>query len=126
MARDAVAITALGIDAATNAMAGVAITAANGVTLAAAGNTGRLLLEIINTTAAEKVITVVAPTDNPHAVRASLGNLAITFAAGNSTPVVKYVVLESARFAQTSGAIHVDFAADTTGFVRAYRLPRGS
>jgi hypothetical protein len=126
MARDAVAITALGIDAATAAPTAVAIDATNGAVVAAGSNTGRLLLEIVNTTAAEKVITVVAPTDNPHAVRSSLGSLAITFAAGNSTAQVKYIVIESARFAQTDGTILIDFASSTTGTLRAYRLPRGS
>ena len=126
MARTNVPVTALGLDASTNAPDAVAIVHADGAIVAAGGNTGKLLLVLTNTTNATKVITVKAPTNNPHAVRAKLGDLAISFAAGNVTPVVKYVVLESARFAQTTGAINIDFAADTTGFMNAFRLPPGS
>ena len=126
MARVNVPITALSLEASTNEPAAVAIDAAEGATLAAGGNTGKLLIRLTNTTAAEKVMTIKAPTANPHAPRSPLGDLAITFAAGNVTPVVKYVVIESARFAQTDGSISIDFADDTTGFKNAYRLPAGS
>ena len=126
MARTNVPVTALSLDASTNAPTAVAIVHAAGATIAAGGNTGKLLIALTNTTAAEKVITIKAPTANPHAPRAGRGDLAITFAAGNVTAVVKYVVIESARFAQTDGSISIDFAADTTGFMNAYRLPAGS
>ena len=126
MARSVVTITPLTLDAFTNAMAGEAIVHAEGAIINAAGNTGKLLIEFVNTTASEKVMTVKAPASTPTSVRASRGDLAVAFAAGNSTPVVKYAVIESARFAQADGSIHIDVAASTTGFLRAYRLPRGT
>lgn len=119
MARDAVAITALAIDAGTARPAGTTVVVANGATIAAAGNARKLLVELTNTDATSRVATFVAPTDNPHAVRSSLGNLAVTCAQN----VPQYVVIESARFAQTDGAIHINFAASFAGTVRAYRLP---
>lgn len=123
MARTNVPITALGVNAKTDAPSAVAIVHGDGATIAAGGDTDRLLIMLTNTTAAEKVMTIVAPTDNPNAPLAALGDLDITFAAGNVTAVVKYAVIESARFAQTDGSIHIDFAASTTGFMNAFRLP---
>lgn len=123
MARDAVTITALGIDAATASPAGTAINAANDITIAAAGNTGKLVIRITHTAAAEYDATIVAPTDSPQAVRSSLGSVVVPFAAGNVTPVTKYFVIESARFAQSDGAIHIDFETGFTGTIAAMRLP---
>lgn len=126
MARDAVEITALGMDAFTDAPAGTAINATNGAIINAAGNTDNLLLEITHTGAAAKDITIVAPVGNDAAVRSPLGSLVVEFGIGSETPVVKYVVLESARFAQADGSIHIDFEASAAGTVRAFRLPRGA
>jgi len=123
MARTNVPITVLGVNAKTDAPSAVAIVHGDGATIAAGGDSDRLLVVLTNTTAAEKVMTIKAPTNNPHAPLAPLGDLAITFAAGNVTAVVKYVVIESARFAQTDGSVSIDFAASTTGFMNAYRLP---
>jgi hypothetical protein len=126
MPRDAAAITALALDANTAAATALAINATNHVVINAAANTRKLLIELTNTTAAEKVMTIKAPTANPDALRAGRGDLAITFAAGNTTPQVKYVLIESARFAQADGSINIDVAASTTGSVRVYRLPSGA
>ena len=127
MARVNVPITALTMDAATNAPAPVALDAAEGMVIAAGGDTGKLLIRLTNTTeAVAKVMTIKAPVDNPHAPRSPLGDLATSFATGHVTPVVKDFVIESARFAQTNGSIHIDLADDTTGFVNAWRLPAGS
>lgn len=126
MARTAVAITDLVKDAATAAATNTAIVHASGAVLDAKGNSFGLLIELTNTFAGEKVMTIKAPTDSRAAVRSGVGDLAITFAAGDSTAVVKHVLIESARFAQSDGKIHIDFATDTTGFMRAYRVPRGA
>jgi hypothetical protein len=123
MARTNVPVTSLALDAKVDAPAAVVIVHASGATIAAGGDTRKLLVVLTNTTAAEKIMTIKAPTTNPNAVRSGIGDLAITFAAGNVTAQVKYVVLESARFAQADGSISIDFAADTTGFMNAYRLP---
>jgi hypothetical protein len=122
MARTNVPVTALSLDAKVDAPAAVAIVHGDGATIAASGDTRKLLVVLTNTTAAEKVMTIKKGLGS-QAVRAGVGDLAITFAAGNATAQVKYVVIESARFAQADGSISIDFAADTTGFMNAYRLP---
>lgn len=82
----------------------------------------KMLVRITNTTAAEKVATITAG-DNPPADAQGLGALTVTCAAGNVTPVVKYVVLESARFAQSDGTVEIEYADSMTGFVEAIQLP---
>ena len=126
MARTEVTVTKLVKDAATNAPTNVAIVHGDGAAIAAGGDAFGLQIELTNTFAGEKVMTIKAATANRAAVRSGIGDLAITFAAGDGTPVVKKVLLESARFVQADGTIHIDFAADTTGFMRAYRVPRGA
>ena len=119
MARDAVTVTALPMDAGTARPTGTTVDVSNGAVIAASGDTRKLLVELTQTDATARVATFAAPTDNPHAVRSGVGNLAITCAQN----VPQYVVIESARFAQSDGAIHIDFAASFAGTVRAYRLP---
>ena len=119
MARDAVTITALGIDAGTARPAGTTVDPANDLVIAAGGNTGKLLVELTNTDATARVATIVAPTDSQQAVRSSLGSVAVTCAQN----VPQYVVIESARFAQSNGDIHIDLASSFAGTARAYRLP---
>lgn len=122
MARVNVPITALALDAGTAAPAGTAIVQAEGSEIAAGGNTGKLLIEVINTNATARVATIKAPTANPHAPRSPLGDITASCAQN----VARQFVVESARFAQTDGKIFIDFAASFTGTVRAYRLPAGS
>ena len=123
MARDALAITALNIDALTAEPTALTLDAANDVTIAAGGNAGKLVIRVSHTAAAEYDLTLVAPTDSPQAIRSSLGSVVVPFAAGNVTPVVKFFVIESARFAQSDGAIHIDLETGFTGSAWAYRLP---
>ena len=123
MARDAVVITALTIDAGTNSPAGTTIVAAEGITIPAAGDTDKLLIRIIHTDTLTNDATIVAPTNSPQAVRSGLGSVVSEFAPGNATPVERYFAIESARFAQADGAIHIDFEAEFTGTVAALRLP---
>lgn len=119
MARDAVAITDLTIDAGTDLVAGTAIAPADGATIAAAGNTRKLLIWVSNTESAAYDVTLTAPTANPNAPRSALGNVVYEVGAGEEA----FFVIESARFAQSDGAIYVDFETGMTGFVAAYRLP---
>lgn len=123
MARDAVTITALNSDAATASPAGTTIDAANDAVIAADGYTGMLVIRITHTAASEYDATLVAPTDHPAALRSGMGDVVTAFAAGNTTPVTKYFVVESSRFAQTDGDIHVDFETGFTGTIAAMRLP---
>lgn len=125
MSRTNLPITSMTIETVTAHSIGTAIVHAAGMEIDAKGDTGKLLLRFDHTTSAEKVVTIKAPTANPHAPRAPLGDLAMTFAAGNDPTTHYNVVIESARFAQADGKIHIDFESDTTGFVWAYRLPRG-
>lgn len=124
MARATVLVTEVSKNAATADAAGTALDATNGHALPASNYPlDTYILRITNTTAAEKVITIKAG-DNPPADAAGQGDLAITFAAGDSTPVVKFVTLESARFIQNDGTVLIDCAASTTGFISAWRIPR--
>lgn len=122
MADTAIPNTDLSTNAATDDVAGTAIVAADNHVITPTKPFGKVVLRLVNTTAAEKVMTVLAG-DNPPAGSAGQGNLAITFAAGNVTPTVKYVVLESARFVQSDGVIRITVAALTTGFISAFQLP---
>ncbi len=120
MARDAVAVTALPANTATGEAAGTAIVPANGAAIAAGSDTQKLLIHIQNTYAGSATATIKAGA-NPPAVRAGLGDLSVGFTAAGE----KFVVIESARFAQASGDVYIDFTAGMTGTVAAYRLAKG-
>lgn len=119
MPRDAVAITNLSPNAATAVAAGTQINPANNAAIAAGGDTQRLLIQVKNGGEDAKTITVKAGS-NPPAFAAGQGDLTDSVAAGAE----KYLVLESARFAQANGDIHVDFEAGMTGTIAAYRLAK--
>lgn len=121
MARDAVALTALAVNAATEEGAGVAINPANGDTIANAGQHRRLVLRVYNSAAGPKNVTLKAGV-NPPAFRAELGDLVV--AVTNAKTVM--IPIESARFAQADGTILVDFEAGMTGTVWAYKMPGDS
>lgn len=120
MARDAVTVTALTSGTAATNPAGTAINVSNGAAIAAAGDTSRLLIRITNTNGSDRVATILAG-DSPPALRKGIGDLAITVPA---TTGDKVVVVESARFMQDDGAIHIDFGASMAGVVSAVRLPK--
>jgi hypothetical protein len=122
MARDAVTVTDLSVDAGKDLVTGVAIDPAEGAELDIEGDFGKLLLWVSNTDSDARDVTVVAPTDNPHALRSGLGDLVYEVGADKTA----FLVVESARFAQTDGALHVDFETGMTGFIAAYRLPANS
>jgi hypothetical protein len=122
MPRDAVTVTNLSSGVAATTPAGTTINTTNGAVITAAGGTERLLIRITNTNGTNRVATINAG-DNPPAVRASMGALAITVPA--TTGDVS-VVVESARFLQADGTIEVDFAASMAGIISAIRLPKGA
>jgi hypothetical protein len=121
MARDNVAITALTLNGAVAESAGVAISPTNGAVIAAGGNTQRLLIVVKNTSGASRDVTVRAGV-NPPAALAGQGDLVASVPA---TTGVRMFAIESGRFAQENGDIHVDFVTSTAGTIHAYRLPRG-
>ena len=120
MARTNLPITALALDAGTAAPAATTIVQANGAVIAAGGNTGKLYIEVTQTDATARVLTIKAGGGN--AQRAGRGDLAVSCAQN----VARVLVIESARFAQADGSIHLDFAASFAGNMRCYRLPRGA
>lgn len=118
MARTAIPITSLPANAGTAPVAGTAADPTNGHAIAAGSDMRRILLHVKNTAAAAKNVTIKAGA-NPPAVRAGVGDLVISVPA---TTGERFVVLESARFAQANGDINVDLEAGTTGNQAAYRL----
>jgi hypothetical protein len=128
MARTALSITTLtseSADAFVLASAGTAIDATNNhsITPPADCDPRELVLFITHTTASEKTVTVKAG-DNPPAVRAGLGDVTATLAAGNSTATHAIIPLTGSRFLQDDGTISVDVAASTTGRIAVLRVPR--
>lgn len=117
MARTAVPITALSVNAGT-AQSTVNLDATNGHVVAAAAKSRNLVLVVKNTYAGSKALTVKAGV-KPVAGRSDLGDLTITLAQN----AVQYVVLESARFRQKDGTINIDVAASMTGTIEAYSMP---
>lgn len=126
MARTNVPVTTLTAATAVTGLAGggTAIDATNHHEIALTFPLEELVLRVANTTASEKAATIKAG-DSPPANAAGQGDLAVTLAAGNSTTQIKYVAgLESARFIQNDGKLHIDIASGMTGFLFAFRVPR--
>lgn len=117
MPRTALPITALPANAGT-AAAGTAVDPTNGHVIAAGSDMRRILLHLKNTAVAAKNFTVKAGV-NPPAFRGGVGDLIIAVPA---TSGERFVVLESARFAQANGDIWLDAEAAATGNEAAYRL----
>lgn len=122
MADTAITSTAVALNAETADPAGTAIVHANTHVITLTGSSRKVAIRLTNTTASEKTMTILAG-DNPPADAAGQGDLVLTFAAGNVTPVVKWVVLETARFTQNNSTIRINVAASTTGTIAALVLP---
>lgn len=122
MADTAVPITSLGLNASTANPAGTAIVAADNHVITPDRASKRIAIRLTNTTASTKVFTVVAG-DSPPANAAGQGNLDISLTAGNVTPQVVWVVVETARFRHDDGTIRITVAAATTGDIAALGLP---
>lgn len=121
MARTAVTVTTLtaGTDVAESA--GTAADPTNDHVVTVDFPLEDLLLVFKNTNGSDRVATIVAG-DNPPALSAGQGNLAITVPA---TSGVKMITgLESARFIQSDGTLHIDLATSFAGTVHAYRCPK--
>jgi hypothetical protein len=119
MARDTISIQSLTANAGTAATYGTPVSA-NGAVISAGGDTSGLVLHVKAGTATAGTITIGAG-DNPPAFRAGLGAATVVVAASGET----FIVLESARFAQSDGTLEIDWSAslDTVGRVAAYRFP---
>jgi hypothetical protein len=121
MARTVVTVTTLTANAGTTEPAGTTADPTNDHSIDPGGPTDLLLIRLANTNGTDRVATVVAG-DSPPALNTGQGDLAITVPA---TTGVKWVgPLESARFIQSDGLIHVDLAASFAGTVTAYKVPR--
>lgn len=97
------------------ASAATSLTAGDVAVIAADGVTGKLLIEVTNTTD-QKDVTVHAGVGE----RAALGDLVLKFGATQT----RWIAVESARFGQADGTILVEF--EGAGSIRALRLPPGS
>ncbi len=119
MARDSVAITQLTLNDGVAEPTGTTIAPANGAAIAAGGDMRKLLIRVTNTDGSDRAVTIKAGV-SPPAFRAGLGDVSVTVPA---TSGVRYLTVESARFAQADGAVWLDFATGMTGKVMAFRLP---
>ena len=120
MARTAVTVTTLTANTGVTEPAGTTADPTNdhvvsGVPLE------ELVIRLANTNGSDRVATIKAG-DNPPALAAGLGDLAITVPA--TTGVVWVGPLSSARFAQSDGSLEIDLATSFAGTVTAYRIPR--
>ena len=122
MANTAITLTELSLNTATLNTAGTAIVHANTHVITPTKRLDKVLIRITNTTASEKVATIVAG-DNPPADAAGQGNVTVTLAAGDSTATFGHIVLESARFLQNDGTIQITVASGMTGYIAAFQLP---
>jgi len=126
MARTAIVPRALikngNLNGATGAITIDATLVTNGATVAAA-QPERTLIRVTNTEASTNVVTIAAG-DNPPALRAGQGALAVTVAA--STGVQYLGPFESDKYLQDDGSMSIDFETGMTGAIDILLLPRGS
>ncbi len=95
------------------------IDATNGGLIQAKAKTRRLVIQVKNTAGAQGTLSLV-PGANPPAFRQGMGTATVTVPA---TTGERFILVESARFAQANGDIYLDFSAGMTGSVNVYRLP---
>lgn len=105
-----------------NDEAGTAIVHANTHVITPTKRTSKLLIKVTNTTAAQKVATLLAG-DNPPAVAAGQGSATVTLADGSTTPTVGWFLVDPSRHLQSDGTVHITVAASMTGTITAYQLP---
>lgn len=123
MARTNVPLTNLLANNGISEPAGTAVDPANGHVIDVTGLSGQVIIEINNTFAGTKVVTVKAGDTNPPAFRKDLGDLAYTAQASGRSFIGP---LESARFIQRAsdpGKLYVDLAAAITGTIAALFIP---
>ena len=80
-----------------------------------------IVIRFTNTNGSDRVATIVAG-DSPPALSSGQGNLDITVPATSGDMTV--AGLESARFLQSDGNLHIDLAASYAGAVRVFQVPR--
>jgi len=100
----------------------------NGTVPIAAGSvTGRLVIEVINGSAAALTVKVKAGFDPP-ATAAGQGDLSVALSASGGGSDKKLIgPFESARFVKADGTLDVNFTAASgapAATVRVYRLPK--
>ena len=116
MADTAVALDSASLDSFSAAIGtATAISAGDTAVIAAVGRTDKLVIQVVNTTAA-KDVTVEAGVGP----RSPLGDLVTEFGATET----RFIAIESARFVQANGTVRVTM--EGAGSVRAVRLPAGS
>jgi hypothetical protein len=121
MARTAVPIVSLSRTGAATA-AGTTADPTNDHVVALGGvPLSEIVFRFTNTNGTNRVATIKAGA-NPPALSAGQGDLAITVPA--TTGDMTVAGLESARFLQADGSIHIDLAESYAGAVRAFRVPR--
>lgn len=119
MPRGTIPINALTLNEGVDGTA-YTIVAADGALIRAEGKTAKLMLRIAITGGTPGTISINAGV-NPPAFRQGLGAATVVVP---ETSGVKYVVIESARFAQANGDIYLDFNAGAVGTVTCLRLPQ--
>lgn len=120
MARTAVTVTELAAGTITAQPAGTTADPTNDHVVTVDFPLEELLLHITQTDATARTVTIVAG-DSPPALSAGQGDISQSIAQNGV-----YVVsgLESARFLQSDGTLHIDLAASFAGTIRAYRVAR--
>lgn len=121
MARTAVPYSALVANGNLADPAGTNLDATNDHVINAA-EPERTLLRVTNTHGSDHAITIKAG-DYPPALASGQGDKAVTVAA--TTGVQWIGPLESGRFLQNDGTMHIDVEASHAGTITAFRLPRG-
>lgn len=101
---------------------GTAIDTGNTHIITPTGPLEEMIILITNTEASTNVVTVKAG-DNPPAMSAGQGDLVLTANAATTGHII-VPPLESARFLQNDGTLHLTVEAGMTGFIQAIQLPQ--
>jgi len=129
MPRTQIPLTNLVKDGGIQIPTATAVDPTNGHYVDIGGLTGQLILQVNNTFAGTKVITIKAGTSNPPAFRKDLGDATFTMAASDRCLIGPF---ESARFVRPAGGtdggtaggrVFIDIAAATTGSIAALFIP---
>jgi len=115
MARVAIPLTQMSLNAGVSA-AGTAMDDTNQHELDLGGKAYDVVLHAVGG-GADGTIHVL-PGDNPPSLRAGLGTLDITLGTADD----KFVYIESARFIQSDGKVHINVDSSMTGTLAAYRV----
>lgn len=120
MARTAITVTELVAGQPTERVAGTTADPTNDHEIALDFPLEELLLIITQTDSTARVATIAAGV-SPPALAAGQGDLDQSIDQDEEWIVAG---LESARFMQSDGKLHIDLAASFAGTIEAYRVPR--